>query len=70
MRLQFSAIGYDSNKPFALPLSKENLYCCTGTVKDGTVQEASLFVSFLKGWIFQENELKKKVLDMCAYAAI
>jgi hypothetical protein len=39
-------------------------------VKDGAVQEASLFVSFLKGWICQENESKKKkVLDMCAYAA-
>jgi hypothetical protein len=39
-------------------------------VKDGTVQEASLFVSFVKGWIFQETESKKKkVLDMCAYAA-
>jgi hypothetical protein len=35
---------------FALPLSKENLDCCTWTVKDGTIQEASpLFVSFLKG---------------------
>jgi hypothetical protein len=32
---------YDSNEPFALPLSKENLDCCTWTVKDGTVQEAS-----------------------------
>jgi hypothetical protein len=51
---------YDSNEPFALALSKENLDCCTSTVKDGTVQEASLFVSFLKGWIFQENESKKK----------
>jgi hypothetical protein len=61
---------YDSNEPFALPLSKESLDCCTWTVKDGAVQEASFFVSFLKGWIFQENESKKKkVLDMCAYAA-
>jgi hypothetical protein len=56
---------YDSNKPFALPLSKENLDCCTLTVKDGTVQEASLFVSFLKGWIFQENESKKKKCWTC-----
>jgi hypothetical protein len=39
-------------------------------VKNGAVQEVSLFVSFLKGWIFQENESKmKKVLDMCAYTA-
>ena len=61
---------YDSNEPFALPLSKESLDCCTWTVKDGAVQEASLFVSFLKGWIFQENESKKKkLLDMCDYAA-
>jgi hypothetical protein len=43
---------YDSNKPFALPLRKENLDCCTWTVKDCAIQEASLFVSFLKGWIF------------------
>jgi hypothetical protein len=61
---------YDSNEPFPLPFSKENLDCCTWTVKDGTIQEASLFVSFLKEWIFQENESKKKkVLDMFAYAA-
>ena len=61
---------YESNKPFALPLSKESLDCRTWTVKDGAVQEASLFVSFLKEWIFQENESnKKKVLDRCAYAA-
>jgi hypothetical protein len=40
---------YDSNKPFALQLSKESLDCCTWTVKDGAVQEASLFVSFIKG---------------------
>jgi hypothetical protein len=39
-------------------------------VKDGAIQEASLFVSFVKGWIFQENESKKKkVLGLCAYAA-
>jgi hypothetical protein len=67
---------YDSNEPFALPPSKENLdFCtwlhfCTWTVKDGAVQEASLFVSFVKGWIFQETvSKKKKMLDMCAYAA-
>jgi hypothetical protein len=61
---------YDSNEPFALPLSKESLDCCTWTVKDGAVQEASLFVSFVKGWIFQETaSKKKKVLDMYSYAA-
>ena len=63
---------YDSNEPFALPLSKESLDCCTWTVKDGAVQEASMFVSFLKGWILQENpsSKKKRVLDLCAsYAA-
>jgi hypothetical protein len=28
---------YESNKPFALPLSKQNLDCCTWAVKDGAV---------------------------------
>ena len=45
---------YDSNEPFALPLSKESLDCCTWTVRDKAVQEASLFVSFVNGLIFQE----------------
>jgi hypothetical protein len=61
----FSNWIYDSNKPFALSLSKESLDCCTWTVKDGAIQEASLFVSFLKGWIFQENESKKKKCWTC-----
>jgi hypothetical protein len=60
---------YDSNEPFALPLSKESLDCCTWDIKDGVIHEASLFVSFCDGWIFKERELKKKkFLDMCAPA--
>ncbi|MCK7580957.1 MAG: hypothetical protein MZV65_38655 [Chromatiales bacterium] len=58
---------YDSNEPFALPLSKESLDCCTWEIKDGEIKHASLFVSFIDGWIFQEQETKKKkILDMCA----
>jgi hypothetical protein len=61
---------YDSNEPFALPLSKESLDCCTWEIKDGEIKNASLFVSFIDGWIFQERETKKKkVLDMCANSA-
>jgi hypothetical protein len=60
---------YDSNEPFALPLSKESLDCCTWDIKDGVIHDASLFVSFSDGWIFKEHETKKKkVLDMCAHA--
>jgi hypothetical protein len=55
---------YDSNEPFAFPLSQESLDCCTWDIKDGVIHEASLFVSFCDGWIFQELEMKrKKVLD-------
>jgi hypothetical protein len=62
---------YDSNEPFALPLCKESLDCCTWTVKEGAVQEASLFVRFVDGWIFKEQEAKKKKkLDKCAPATI
>jgi hypothetical protein len=60
---------YDSNEPFALPLSKESLDCCTWDIKDGVIDDASLFASFSDGWIFKEHETKKKkVLDMCAHA--
>jgi hypothetical protein len=61
---------YDSNEPFALPLSQESLDCCTWDVKDGGVIRAdSSFVSFSDGWIFKEPEEKKnKVLDICARA--
>ena len=56
---------YDSNEPYALPLSKESLDCCTWEIKDGVIHHASLFVRFSDGWIFQENEgKKKKVLDL------
>jgi hypothetical protein len=61
---------YDSNEPFALPLSKESLDCCTWEIKDGEIKNASLFVCFIDGWIFQERETKKKkILDMCANSA-
>jgi hypothetical protein len=58
---------YDSNEPFALPIRKESLDYCTWSIKDGVVEHASTFVSFVNGWIFEENEMKKKkVLDSCA----
>jgi hypothetical protein len=57
---------YDSNEPFALPLSKESLDCCTWSTKDGAIEDPSMFVCFANGWIFKENETKKKkVLDTC-----
>jgi hypothetical protein len=59
---------YDSNEPFALPLSKESLDICTWRINDGMVEEASMFVCFVDGWIFQEiDSKKKKKLDVCAY---
>jgi hypothetical protein len=59
---------YDSNEPFALPLSQESLDCCTcWDVKDGVIRGHSFFVSFSDGWIFKEpEEKKKKLLDKCA----
>ena len=61
---------YDSNEPFALPLNKESLDCCTWDIKDGVVHEASSFSRFCDGWIFQEPEEKrKKVLDMYSPSA-
>jgi hypothetical protein len=60
---------YDSNEPFALPLSQESLDCCTWDIKDGVIVAESSFVSFSDGWIFKEpEEKKKKVLDKCAHA--
>jgi hypothetical protein len=56
---------YDSNEPYALPLSKESLDCCTWEITDGVIHQASLFVRFTGGWIFQEHkEKRKKVLDL------
>ena len=55
---------YDSNEPFALPLSKQSLDCCTWDIQDGAVDVASSFVCFCDGWIFQEQTTrKKKFLD-------
>jgi hypothetical protein len=60
---------YDSNEPFAMPLSKECLDCCTWDIQDGVIHNASLFACFTDGWIFQEREgKKKKILDKCATA--
>ena len=55
---------YDSNEPFALPLSKETLDLCTWEIRDGAIDQTSTFVSFVEGYIFYEQETKKtKVLD-------
>ena len=57
---------YDSNEPFALPLSKESLDICTWSIKDDKVEDASMFDCFVDGWIFQEMPSKKrKLLDLC-----
>jgi hypothetical protein len=62
---------YDSNEPVAIPLCKKSLDCCTWTVQESIVKEATLFVRFVDGWIFKEHESKKKkVLDRCAHAAV
>jgi len=56
---------YDSNEPFALPLSQESLDCCTWDIKDGENIDLSSFVNFCDGWIFKETKSKrKKILDM------
>jgi hypothetical protein len=57
---------YDSNEPFALPLSQESLDCCTWDMKDGVIHEHSSFVSFSDGWIFKEHQMKKKNSWICA----
>jgi hypothetical protein len=55
---------YDSNEPFALPLSKQSLDLCTWEIRDGAIDQTSSFVSFVDGYIFYEEERKKrKVLD-------
>jgi hypothetical protein len=57
---------FDSNEPYALPLCKHSLDLCTWDVRDGVVYEESSFVSIKKGWIFFEDELKKrKILEKC-----
>jgi hypothetical protein len=56
---------YDSNEPLALPLSKESLDGCTWDIKDGHIDDASLFVRFRDGWIFEEQETKKKKYWIC-----
>ena len=61
---------YDSNEPFALPLTKESLDCCTWDIQDGRVVEASMFDCFAGGCIFEEHaKKKKKILDKCAIGA-
>ena len=51
---------YDSNEPFALPLCKGSLDCCSWDIRNGNVHGASSFVKFSDGWIFRELEMKKK----------
>ena len=55
---------FDSNEPFALPLTKTNLDICTWEVKDDNTINDSYFVSFCRGYIFYEDEDKKnKILE-------
>jgi hypothetical protein len=55
---------FDSNEPFALPLTKTNLDICTWEVKDDNTINDSSFVNFCRGYIFYEDEDKKnKILD-------
>ena len=59
---------YDSNEPYAFPLSRESLDYCTWAMEDDRMQE-SKFVQFKKGWILQELPLKRnKILDKCVPA--
>jgi hypothetical protein len=60
---------YDSNEPFALPLSKQSLDCCTWDIKDGAIDHASLFVSFTNGVIFKELETKKKKIGYVCHGS-
>jgi hypothetical protein len=56
---------FDSNEPYALPLSEESLDFCTWEIQDGAIDQTSTFVSFIDGYIFSENETKKrKMLDL------
>jgi hypothetical protein len=48
---------FDSNEPYALPLSQESLNCCTWEIKNGIVEPSS-FVKFEKGIIFQSQKRK------------
>jgi hypothetical protein len=61
---------YDSNEPFALPLSKQSLDCCTWDIQDGAVDVASSFVCFRDGWIFQTVRKDMRILldNVCATA--
>ena len=57
---------YDSNEPYAFPLSKESLDCCTWELIDDVIDDESIFVRFVHGWIFQELQTKRnKFLDKC-----
>jgi hypothetical protein len=58
---------YDSNEPFALPLSKESLDRCTWETKESVIHDASFFVSCSDGWIFKEQEKKKKKYWICVH---
>ena len=43
---------FDSNEPYALPLNKQSLDCCTWEVMDGKIKEYSEFLCFEKGILF------------------
>ena len=51
---------FNSNKKVDLPICQESLDCCTWEVKDGKVTRYSTFVKFIDGWIFYENDSKKR----------
>ena len=53
---------FNSNEPWALPLSKKNLDCCTWSVVKGAVQDYSEFVSFAKGLHFIDH--RKNIDDI------
>jgi len=58
---------FDSNEPFALPLSQEMLDCCTWDMEDGNIRDHSSFVRFSHGWIFKEPEVKRKKSWICVH---
>jgi hypothetical protein len=56
---------FDSNEPFALPLSKTNLDICMWEVKEDNTVNDSHFVCFCYGFVFyhEDEEKKRKILD-------
>jgi hypothetical protein len=57
---------FDSNEEIAFPLCKESLDCCTWEINNDERNGTCSFVKFIDGWIFCEQEKKKrKELDKC-----